>query len=449
MTRSAPLGPVRSRRPSSAVRRKSPPRTDRAPGGTSLLLRPLAAYHLMLVSTLLLLAIGLVMVFSASSVRSYADTGSVFSTGLKQATFVLVGLPLMYAASRLPVRTYRAAAYPLLLISLALLVMVLFVGKEVKGATSWIPLPLGFNLQPSELVKPALALWGADLLVRKHKLLGAHRHLLVPLLPVTGLVLLLVMLQPDFGTSVAICSVVVALLWVVGTPVQLFGGLCAVLAAGAALLAMSSPHRVARLLSFRDPFADAENTGYQAVQGFYALSSGGLFGLGLGASREKWSGGLPEAHTDFIFAIIGEEFGLFGTLVVLGLFVTLAYAGIRIAARTSDIFARNVAAGVVVWLLGQAVINMGMVLGLLPVIGIPLPLISYGGSSLLPTLIALGLLLAIARTEPGAAEALRLSRALGRRGLFAALGSVAGPLRATAAVSSSTTTPRSTTENSG
>lgn len=383
--------------PEAPARRQSAPRTGRAPAATSLLLRPLAAYRLMLVSTLLLLAIGLVMVFSASSVRSYADTGSVFSIGLKQATFILVGLPLMYVTSRLPVRVYRAAAYPLLLASLALLVIVLIVGKEVKGATSWIPLPLGFNLQPSELVKPALALWGADLLVRKHKLLGEHRHLLVPLLPVTGLVLGLVMLQPDFGTSVAICSVVIALLWVVGTPIRLFGGLCAVLAAGAGLLAISSPHRVARLLSFRDPFADAEASGYQAVQGFYALSSGGWFGLGPGASREKWSGGLPEAHTDYVFAIIGEEFGLLGTLSVVVLFAALIYSGVQVAQQASDPFVRLVTSAVTAWFACQAILNMGAVVGLLPITGIPLPLMSFGGSAMLPTLASIGMLLSFAR----------------------------------------------------
>jgi len=407
MTTSTTDRPIRSPRPPRSAGRPA------APAGTPLLLRPLAAYRLMLVSTLLLLAIGLVMVFSASSVRSYADTGSVFSTGLKQATFVLIGLPLMWFTSRLPVRVYRGAAYPLLLISLALLVAVLFIGKEVKGATSWIPLPLGFNLQPSELVKPALALWGADLLVRKHKLLGAHRHMLVPLLPVSGLVLLLVMLQPDFGTSVAICSVVVALLWVAGTPVRLFAGLCAVLAVGAGLLAMSSPHRVARLLSFRDPFADAEASGYQAVQGFYALSSGGWFGLGPGASREKWSGGLPEAHTDYVFAILGEEFGLLGTLSVLLLFAALIYAGVRVAQLTTDPFVRLVTSGVTAWLACQAILNMGAVVGLLPITGIPLPLMSFGGSAMLPTLASIGMLLSFARGEPAAAAALLAAK--GRR----------------------------------
>ncbi len=385
---------------------------------TPVLLRPLASYHLLLASTLLLLALGLLMVFSASSVRSYASTGSVFSTGLKQGSFIAVGLPLMFAASQLPVRFYRAAAYPLLLVSLALLVAVLLpgVGKTVNGATSWIPLPMGFNLQPAELAKLALAVWGADLLARKQKLLQERRHLLVPLLPVSGLVLVLVMLQPDFGTSVALACIIVALLWVVGMPLRLFGLLCAAGAAAATFIALSSPHSLERLLSFRDPFADAGDAGFQAVQGFYALSSGGWFGVGLGASREKWAGGLPEAHTDYVFAIVGEELGLLGTLTVLVLFTLLIFAGVRIAQRSSDVFVRLAASGITAWLAGQAVINMGAVVGLLPITGIPLPLVSFGGSAMLATLAAVGMLLSFARAEPGAAAALRA-----RPGLFGRL----------------------------
>ena len=384
---------------------------------TPVLQRPLASYHLLLTSSLLLLGLGLMMVFSASSVRSYASTGSVLSIGIKQGTFIAIGLPLMFGASRLPVRVYRAAAYPLLLVSFALLIAVLLpgVGNEVKGATSWIPLPLGFNLQPSELAKPALALWGADLLVRKRKLLRIRRHVLVPLLPVSALVLLLVLLQPDFGTTVALASIVVALLWVAGVPLRLFGLLCAGVASAGGLLAMSSPHRVERLLSFRDPFADAGDTGYQAVQGFYALSSGGLFGLGPGASREKWAGGLPEAHTDYVFAIIGEEFGLLGTLSVVALFAVLIYTGVRIAQRSVDPFVRLVSFAVTAWFACQAVINMGAVVGLLPITGIPLPLVSFGGSAMLPTLVSVGMLLSFARAEPGAPAALRARRGLSSR----------------------------------
>jgi len=419
------------RRPGRAGRRVSVIEHDataRQPSAASsgpLLLRPLASYHLLLVSTLLLLALGLIMVFSASALRAYAATGSLFGTGLKQAVYVSVGLPIMFLASRLPVRAYRAAAYPLLLTTLVLLVMVLFVGKEVNGGRSWIPLPMGFNLQPAELAKLALALWGADLLVRKQRLLDQRSHLLVPLVPVAALVLMLILLQPDFGTAVSVGTVVIALLWVVGTPARIFGVLVAALVSGAAFLAVTTPHRLARLMSFRDPFADAENTGYQAVQGFYALASGGLLGRGLGASREKWSGGLPEAHTDYVFAIVGEELGLLGTLTVVGLFAVLISAGIQIATNTSDPFVRLAASAVTAWLGCQAVINMGAVVGLLPITGIPLPLVSFGGSALLVTMAAIGMLLSFARLEPGAAAALASGPTLRAR----LRGEVSAPVR--------------------
>ena len=383
------------------------PAPRRPAARTPLLQRPLASYHLLLASTLLLLVLGLVMVFSASSVRSYADTGSVYATGLKQAIFIAMGLPLMMVAARMPVRFWRAAAYPALALVVLLLLAVLFVGNEVNGATSWIPLPGGFNLQPAEMAKLALAVWGADLLVRKQRTLGAYRHLLVPLVPVALLVLGLIMLQPDLGTSLVVSSVVVALLWTIGTPLRLFGGLVVAGLAAVSLLAVSSDHGMQRLLSFRDPFADAGDTGFQAVQGFYALSSGGWFGLGLGASREKWSGGLPEAHTDYVFAIIGEELGLLGTLSVLVLFTVLIYSGVRIAQRSADLFVRLAAFAVTTWLAAQAIINMGAVVGLLPITGIPLPLVSFGGSAMLVTLLAIGMLLSFARAEPGAEAALR------------------------------------------
>jgi cell division protein FtsW len=192
----------------------------------------------------------------------------------------------------------------------------------------------------------------------------------------------------------------------------LFGAMLLVTAVLAFALAATDRERLSRLTNFIDPLSQYGDSGWQASHGFFALATGGLWGVGIGASNQKW-GSLPEAHTDFIFAIIGEEFGLFGTLVVLALFATLAYVGMRIAARTTQPFVRYASGGIVVWLLGQAMINIGMVLGLLPVIGIPLPLISYGGSALLPTLVALGLLLSFARTEPGAKAALRARRRSG------------------------------------
>jgi cell division protein FtsW len=394
--------------------------TDRVP----VLQRPLASYYLVLASTVALLVLGLVMVFSASSVRSYATYNSSYAIAMKQAIFMAVGIPCMWVASRLPIRVWRILGYPLLLVALAGLVIVLVpgIGRNVDGATRWIPLPGGFNLQPSELGKLALALWGADLLVRKKKLLGEWKHLFVPLLPVAGLVCVLVMLEPDMGTTLATVSIVVALLWVVGTPLRYFAAFLAVLASLGAALAVAEPYRLARLTAFLHPFNDPQGTGYQAVQGLYALSSGGWFGLGLGASREKWAGGLPNAHTDFVFAIIGEELGLLGTFAVLLLFSTLTYAGVRIAKRSVDPFARLAATGVTAWLAAQALINMGAVVGLLPITGIPLPLISFGGSALIPTLVAIGMLLSFARAEPGAPQALAA-----RNGLLGLLGRRAAP----------------------
>lgn len=395
-----------------------------------LLQRPLADYHLLLATTLLLVGLSAIMVFSASALRSYAATGSLFSTGLKQVSFIALGLPVMLLASHAPVRFWRATAYPVLVAAVVLLALVLIpgVGRTVNGAQSWIPLPAGFNLQPAELGKLALVLWGADLLTRKDRLLGEYRHLLVPLVPVLLVVLGLVMLQPDLGTALVLGSIIMALLWVVGTPVRLFAGIATVGVVAATGYALTSSHALARIVSFRDPFADAGDTGFQAVQGFYALSSGGWFGLGLGASREKWTGGLPEVHTDYVFAIIGEELGLIGTFTVLALFMVLILTGVRVAQRAQDPFVRLAASGATAWLGVQAIINMGAVVGLLPITGIPLPLVSFGGSAMLVTLLAVGMLLSFARLEPGAAAALRARPGLLERLPTAAAASAAlGP----------------------
>jgi cell division protein FtsW len=392
--------------------RKATTRKATAADKVPVLQRPLASYYLVLASTAALLLIGLVMVFSASSVKSYATYHSSYAIAMKQALFMGVGIPCMWVASRVPVKVWRMLGYPLLILAVAGLVLVLVphIGREVDGATRWIPLPGGFNLQPSELGKLAIALWGADLLVRKKKLLGEWKHLFVPLLPVSGLICCLVMLEPDMGTTLATVSIVVALLWVVGTPLRYFAAFLGVLVSLGTVLAIAEPYRMARLTAFLHPFDDPQGTGYQAVQGLYALSSGGWFGLGLGASREKWVGGLPNAHTDFVFAIIGEELGLLGTIAVLLLFATLTYGGVRIAKRTTDPFARLAATGVTAWLAAQSLINMGAVVGLVPITGIPLPLISFGGSALIPTLVAIGMLLSFARAEPGAPQALAARR---------------------------------------
>jgi cell division protein FtsW len=372
-----------------------------------LLARPLASYYIILGTTAMLVVLGLVMVLSASSVVSYSKSGSSFAVVTKQAMWVAIGIPAMIVASRISPRGWRILGYPLLLLSLLLLVAVLLpgIGRSANGAQRWIDLPAGFQIQPSEPAKLALVVWGADLLARKDKLLRDWRHVIVPIVPGCLLMVGLVMLEPDLGTAVVLLGILLALLWVCGAPARIFAGLGVALTSMVALFAVMEPYRMARLTSFTDPFKDPTSSGYQAVHSIYALASGGWWGVGLGASREKWAY-LPNAYTDYIYAIIGEELGLVGTLMVLALFALLGYAGIRIAFRSRDPFAQLAAAGITAWLMVQALVNIGYVIGMLPVTGIPLPLVSFGGSALVPTLVALGMLVSFARREPGAAQAL-------------------------------------------
>jgi len=351
-----------------------------------------------------------VMVLSASSVTSFEATGSSYSIFLKQAVWVGVGLPVAYLVSRLPVGVIRAFAWPALMVSIVLvgLTYVPGLGIDVNGNRNWIAVgPL--VIQPSEVAKLAVVMWSADVYARKERLLDDWRHLMIPVVPGTLLVALLVVGQRDLGTALVLFAIILGMLWMVGAPLRLFVGALLAASGVVAYLAGTDSERMERITTFLDPFSDLHGGGWQAAHGFFALASGQFFGVGIGASRQKW-GTLPAAHTDFIFAVIGEELGLFGTLVVLALFGLLAYTGFRIATRTTEPFVRYASAGITLWLLAQALINLGMVLGFLPVIGIPLPLVSYGGSALLPTLIALGMLLAFATTEPGARAALRAQR---------------------------------------
>ncbi len=385
--------------------------------GPSFLDRPLTSLHLLLVSTGLLLGLGLVMVLSASMVKSYRDTGSAYSVFASQAIWVALAVPAFWFGVRLTPKAYRRLAYPALLVSLVLLAAVLVpgVGLNIKGAQRWLDVgPL--QMQPAEPAKLALALWGADLLVRKKRLLGQARHLVMPLVPVAVFMAALVVLEPDLGTSMCFAMVLFGLLWTVGAPGRIFVALLGLTAVAVAGLAVVEPYRLARLTHFLDPSADPTGAGFQPLLGLSSLSSGGWFGVGLGQGRAKWLN-LPEAHTDYIFAVIGEELGLLGSMVVLLLYATLAYAGLRVARRTADPFARLVAAAVTVWIVGQAVLNIGYVSGLLPVTGVPLPLISAGGTSLLVTVFALGMLASFARHEPDAVAQLakrgRVAKLLG------------------------------------
>ena len=370
------------------------------------------------------------MVLSASSVYALERYGNSYAMAIRQLLWVAAGLPIALVASRLPHRFLRALVYPALLVSIILLALTYTpLGVQINGNRNWLSFGGPFMLQPSEAAKLALVLWGADLLARKEKLLSEWKHLIIPYVPVCGLVLALVLGQGDLGTSLVLFSLVLVVLFVVGTPMRFFG-LC-VLAVGAIVsyLAVSRPHRFDRLITFLDPFADYRDSGWQAAHSLFALGTGGWWGVGLGNSREKW-GSLPEAHTDFIYAVIGEELGLAGTIVVLGLFLTLAFVGVRIALRAENAFTRLATAGIVGWLTAQALVNMGAVLGLLPIAGIPLPLVSYGGSAMLPTLFAVGLLVSFARNEPAARTALA-DRAAARAASKAASKAAAASARTT------------------
>ena len=275
-----------------------------------------------------------------------------------------------------------------------------------NGASRWIQLG-PFPAQPSELAKVALVLWGADLLARKERLrqLEDWRHLLVPLLPGVGLLSMLVMAGDDLGTTFVLLVIFITLLWVIGTPGRIFAGMMALICLVMVLLAVTSAYRLKRLTGFVHPLGGPMGPNQQGIQGKYAVGSGGLFGVGLGASREKW-GYVPESTSDFIFAIIGEELGLVGTLCVCFLYGGLAFAGLRVARRVQDTFSRLAAATITAWIVMQAVVNIGAVIGVLPITGVPLPLVSAGLSSLLATMLALGMLMSFARREPGAQEAL-------------------------------------------
>ncbi|HEV2087451.1 MAG TPA: putative lipid II flippase FtsW [Cryptosporangiaceae bacterium] len=368
-----------------------------------LLRRPMTSYYLLLASAGLLLGLGLIMVLSASSIVSYTGSGSAFTIFNRQGTWALVGLPAFWLALRMPLRLWPLLGWPAVLASAVMLALLPFYGKEVNGVRLWLEVgPV--QVQPVEVAKLALALWGAAVLVGKRPLLTSWRHLAVPLL-VVSTVLFALVAPSDFGGMVVLVLVLGALLWVAGVRFRVFAVLGVVTSAAATVLILASPERIDRLSSFRDPFADQQDTGFQAVRGFYSLATGGWFGVGLGQSREKW-GRLPLAYNDFIYAVIGEELGVLGSLVVLLLFTVMTYAGLRIARRMDDPFRRLVASACTVWLGGQALINIGGVLGLLPITGLPLPLISAGGSALVITMFVIGMLASFARTEPDAVTAL-------------------------------------------
>jgi cell division protein FtsW len=382
--------------------------------------RPLTSLHLILGVFGLLTLFGLVMVLSASSVESYAADGSTYSVFVKQLLFSAVGLVLFWLGMRIPPARLRALAAPALLVGIVALAAVLVPGLGALrgGSRSWFAFG-SFAVQPSEAVKVGLTLWGAHVLALRRNVLHRWKHALSPVVPVALLIFVLLVLQPDVGTAVSMGIVLVALLFFAGAPMRLMTALIVGGLTGAVILGLTAGYRQARIAAFLSPStADPLGPGYQATQALYSLADGGLFGVGLGQGRAKWSY-LPNAHNDFIFAIIGEELGFLGAAAVLALFATLAYTGLRIAARSTDPWLRIVVATSTTWLVAQAAINIGYVVGLLPVTGLQLPLISSGGTSLVVTMFVFGVMANAARHEPEAIAALRRARgarATGRMG---------------------------------
>ena len=363
---------------------------------------PPPAYLLLLGVVAVLDVVGLVMVLSASSVHALREYGSSWYVFNRQLAWVGLGTVALVVCARTDYRVWRRAALPLLGVALVCMALVLVpgVGSRAGGASRWLGAgPVRF--QPSELAKLGVLLFAADVLTRRPPDPCDLANSVRPVLLAFGLVGALLMLQPDLGTALVTGGIVVSVLFVAGVPWGAMAKLSTALAACTLLLAWVTPYRWRRMTAFLDPWADASNTGYQAAQGLVALGSGGLTGVNLGASRAKW-GFLPAAHTDFIFAIIGEEAGVVGTLAVVLLFAAFAALGVATALRAPDRFGSLLAAGVTAWIVGQAVVNIGAVVGMLPITGVPLPFVSAGGSSLLVAMGACGILLNVTRqVRPG------------------------------------------------
>lgn len=351
---------------------------------------------------LVLAALGLIEVASASSVESVAAGRDPYDLPLKQGMWTAAGIAIMFGLARLRTRHVRWLAWPLLGAAVVALGLVFTpLGMTVNGNRNWLGFG-GFTVQPSEFAKLALILWAAAVLSRKQALLHEWKHAVVPLLlPAGALIIGLVALGHDLGTAMIIMMILAATMFYGGVRMKVFGVAGIVCTVGSLILAATSGNRVSRISSWLRAGSadDSQGVGYQALHGQYALASGGWLGVGLGQSRQKWNW-IPEAHNDFIFTILGEELGLAGTLLVLVLFTVLGIAVFKVIARTQDTFARIVSSSVITWIIGQAVVNIAMVTGLLPVIGVPLPFISYGGSAMVSSMAGVGMILAVTRPQP-------------------------------------------------
>jgi cell division protein FtsW len=362
-------------------------------------------FFLLLGTTLFLVIFGLVMVLSSSSVESHIASDDFFASFSRQGLYALIGIPIMLVASRMSIAFWKRWAWPAVGLGLALQLLVFTpLGFGYGGNRNWIKIGESFTAQPSEMLKLALIVWVAYILTSKAGLLHDWRHVLIPIAPVAGIGIGLVLLGNDLGTAIIMLAIVLGALFFAGVKLRFLLTPVAVVALLGVIIAFASSSRSDRINAWLDGCSserDYLTLCWQQTHGTWALASGGIFGVGLGNSKAKWSW-LPEADNDYIFAIIGEELGLIGAVVVLLLFIVLAFGFIRIIRSNPDPFARVVTAGVGIWIVAQALVNIAVVLGVLPVLGVPLPLISAGGSALIATLLGIGVVLSFARERPDA-----------------------------------------------
>ena len=375
------------------------------------LARPELPYFLIIWSTIFLCALGLTMVLSSSTVTSLQESGNTYSIFIKQFFFLALGSFATFWAFRVKSAIWPFIARYALSISIVILLLpfVPFLGKNIKGNRNWIEIA-GFTLQPSEFAKFGLILWCA-LRLRSLGQEPGTKNLILLLAPGLVAIELLILLERDLGTALLVLIIFGGILFVSGAPIKNFLALLTLGAIVGGAFILSSDYRMSRFAALFNPFDERyyKFSGWQPAHSIMGLASGGLWGSGLGASKQKWAN-LAEAHTDFIFSVIGEELGLLGTLLVLALYAALIYSILRVAIKTKDDFSRYATAGIACWFIAQVVVNIGSVTSVIPVIGVTLPFISYGGSSLLANLIAVGFVLGVARRTPEIAEGIRVSR---------------------------------------
>jgi cell division protein FtsW len=357
-------------------------------------------YYMLLGSTLGLSLLGLIMVFSASSIHSLETKGTSFGIVLRQFIFLVISIPMAWVLSRLSLKQWKVLARFGFSVSVFLLLIGQVIGKSVNGNHNWIS--LGFvDVQPSEIAKFMMILWAGFMLAKQERSGVDHIAVLKLIAPAFALCIILVMAGSDLGTASVFACILAGLLWVSGLRLGIFGIGLSVGLVGLTAAILTSPYRVQRFMVFLNPFAEDQYKlyGWQPAHSLLGLASGGLFGVGLGASRQKW-GNLAEAHTDFIFAVIGEELGLFGTLATLLLLSILIFSIFKLALRANDPMVRYVASGFGVWIAIQTILNIGSAISVLPVVGVTLPLVSYGGSALIASYMGIGFVLGAARRDP-------------------------------------------------